>query len=128
MEHRRGRRVLGTQALLKKSAVELVEAARPQREHIADERQVDFAFHDLVQGAVLGAGQPHVHLSAEFSGIRLRSDDADRAAHRFRAVESALRPAQHLDARYIDDVRIERLEHRCIVDVEAGGIRTLDPA
>ncbi len=69
-----------------------------------------------------------MHLSAERSGIRLRRDDADRAAHRFRAVESALRAAQHLDARHIDNVRIERLEHRRIVDVEAGGIRTLDPA
>ena len=69
-----------------------------------------------------------MHLSAERGGGGLRRNDAHRAAHRFRAVEGALRAAQHFDARHVDDVRIESLEHRYIVDVEAGSIRTLDPA
>ena len=122
------RRRLGTQAFVEKPAVELIEPTRPHGEGVVDERQVDVALHQPIQGAVFSAGRTDMHLSAERGGGRLRGNDADRAAHRLRTVEGALRAAQHLDARHVNDVRIERLEHRYIVDVEAGGIRTLDPA
>src|SRR5262249_38236171 len=55
-------------------------------------------------------------------------NDAHRAGHGLRAIECPLWTAQHLDALDIDDVRIESLEHRRVIDVEAGGVRALDAA
>ena len=69
-----------------------------------------------------------VHLAAEGLRIRLRGDDTHRAAHRLSPIQGPLRAAQDLDARHIDDVRIKGLKHRCIVNVKAGGIRTLNAA
>ena len=75
---------------------------------------------------MVGVRAEDVHLPIEGLEGRLLGDEAHRAAHRLRAIESALGTAQHLDTRNVDDVRVERLEHRRIVDVEAGGVRALD--
>ena len=121
-----GWRRLGTQALVEVAVVELIERAGAEREHVRHERNVDDPFHELIEGAMLGVRAEDVHLAIEGLEARLPGDEAHRAAHRLRAIESALGTAQHLDARNVDDVRVESLEHRGIVDVEAGGVRALD--
>ena len=79
-------------------------------------------------GAVLGVGETGVRLPVERRSRGLFGDDAHRSAHRFRSVQRALRPTQHLNARDIDDVRVERLHHRYIVDVETRGVGALHAA
>ena len=121
-----GWRAFRTQALVEVAVVELIERAGAEREHVRHERNVDDPFHELIEGAMLGVRAEDVHLAIEGLEARLLGDEAHRAAHRLRAIESALGTPQHFDARNVDDVRVERLEHRGIVDVEAGGVRALD--
>ncbi len=60
----------------------------------------------------------------EVVGIRLVGEQADRAAHRARAVQGALRPAQHFNVVDVDDPGIQRIRQRRLIEIEPGGVVT----
>ncbi|CAM5597619.1 hypothetical protein STENM36S_02038 [Streptomyces tendae] len=110
----------------------------PQGELVLHQRQVDHAVR--VEAAVAAGDAIAADLQApgEARAVRRRGDELQQAAQRVRAVQGALRAAQHLDAQ--DVVRIDvRREHaaggvdrarsvRDVVDVGAhGGIGRIRP-
>ena len=55
-------------------------------------------------------------------------DHADRAAHGRGAEQRALGAAEHLDAFHVENARIQRQRHGCVVDVKTRGVGTSDAA
>jgi hypothetical protein len=74
--------------------------------YVAD-RQVEHQVAAAVAAAAVGVGAGCLGAALEHAELRLVADDLDRAAHRSRSIQRALRPAQHLDAIDIIEVRID---------------------
>ncbi|MCY1166756.1 hypothetical protein D9M73_67050 [compost metagenome] len=70
---------------------------RAHGQQVFDQRHVDHALDEIVQAPAIGASHLRFDLALIILG-RFVEEDADRAAHRTRAVQGALRSAQHLDA------------------------------
>src|SRR2546430_15125815 len=76
----------------------VVEAGEAQRDPVSAQRGVEYAIGGVVRavGAV-GVRDAAMEVRGGPLHVRLLGDQAHRAAHGARAVECALRPAQHLD-------------------------------
>ena len=100
----------------------------PQRQLVVDQREVEHEIVIVIEPAALGARENALGAGMELGQIGLIGNQPDRAAHRSRAKERALRPTQNLDAiqviqRRIDDhvavLRAGRAGQRDIVEIEA---------
>jgi len=61
-------------------------------------------------------------LGAEVLEVGFLRDDANRAAHRARSIQGALRTPQHLDVVDVEHARVQRVRQRRVVDVETGDV------
>ena len=73
------------------------------------ERQIEHQVGAAVRAAAVGIGAGCLRTALELAELRLVADDFDGAAHRSRAIQRALRPAQDFDA--IDVVQIGIDDH-----------------
>ena len=92
------------------------------------EGQIDHGVLAVIEAAVIGIGEFRLGRGLERVGVRRVRYDPDGAAHGARAVERALRAAQHLDTIEIveigrnDDLALVgrgRRRQGCLVEIEA---------
>ncbi|MEI9987174.1 MAG: hypothetical protein WDN69_30910 [Aliidongia sp.] len=109
------------------AAGEGFRADHAQRQLVLHQRDVEHEIVGVIETAALGARQDALRGALVVHQIGLIGDQPDRAAHRARAVERALRPAQHLDPVQIIERRVDhdlavlragRGGHRNVVEIE----------
>ena len=115
------------------AAVVGVEPAHAERGLVVGERSIDRGGGIVADAATRGIREPCARSGAERTDIRQYAHILEQAAHRARAVQRALRAAQDLDPRHVEQPDIERqLRARCerrarairdFVDVDAHGRR-----
>ena len=93
----------------------------PDRQLVFNDRNIDETFGAEAGGSLLRRGRPQGETSLEFGQIGFVGDIADRAAHRARPEQRALRPGQDFDPLEIGRVNVKvtaRGRGRRIVQVE----------
>ena len=109
----------------------LVGGNDPQRDSVVDERHVVHRIEAAVAAAVLCRRTLATNGGLDLLQVRLVGHELDRAAHGTRTVERALRAAQYLDARQIEQIGVDAgvrpvatgRQDRRLVDIEARGRR-----
>ncbi len=93
--------------------------ADSQCEHALDHGYIQNPILVVVESAVMRLRQVGADRCTERIQVGLFRDESNRAAHRARAVQRALRTAQHLDTLQIEQLRL----HRAVVQAVADGHR-----